>query len=103
MEILANMEKGRTSMSRFKNQLIGAGILALLGVTGTIMNAQHNGRGSEPVTVVNTNANPVPVTGSTVVSGTVAATQSGTWNVGIHGTPSAISPIPPVRVAVLFK
>jgi hypothetical protein len=31
---------------------------------------------------------PLPVTGSTTVSGAVAATQSGAWNVGITGTPT---------------
>jgi hypothetical protein len=47
---------------------------------------------SAPVTVVNTPANPVPVTGSLGVSGTVSisgtvpVTQSGTWNVGVAGT-----------------
>jgi hypothetical protein len=38
---------------------------------------------SAPVTVVNTAANPVPITGSTTVSGSVAATQSGTWAVQV--------------------
>ena len=50
---------------------------------------------SAPVTVVNTEANPVPITGSTTVSGavsisgTVPVTQSGTWNVGVAGTLNA--------------
>jgi hypothetical protein len=40
--------------------------------------------------VMNTDANPVPTraTGTTAVAGTVAATQSGAWNVGISGTPA---------------
>ena len=38
---------------------------------------------SAPVTVVNTPSNPVPVTGSTTVSGSVAASQSGTWTVNV--------------------
>jgi len=50
---------------------------------------------SGPVTVVNTPANPVPitapqgipVTGNVAVSGSINASQSGTWNVGITGTP----------------
>jgi hypothetical protein len=39
------------------------------------------------VNVVNTAANPVPTTaqGTTLVSGAVAATQSGAWNVGVSG------------------
>ena len=42
------------------------------------------------VTVVNTTANPVPVIGTVTgqVTGSVSATQSGTWNVGITGTPT---------------
>jgi len=61
---------------------------------------------SAPVTVVNTTANPVPVTGSATVSGTVTATQSGTWNVGIVGTPSVSinsSPTNPVFVTSIAK
>lgn len=46
--------------------------------------------GGLSVNVVNTPANPVPVIGSTTVSGTVAATQSGTWtvNANIQGSPT---------------
>ncbi len=43
-------------------------------------------QGSAPVSIVS--PLPVPVSGSTTVSGSVAATQSGTWNVGINGTPT---------------
>jgi hypothetical protein len=58
---------------------------------------------STPVQVMNTSANPVPVNGSITVTGTsnvnvtnttlpvtgsVNASQSGTWNVGIVGTPT---------------
>src|SRR5262245_28788280 len=42
------------------------------------------------VDVVNDETNPVPTksTGTTSVAGTVSATQSGNWNVGISGTPT---------------
>jgi hypothetical protein len=50
---------------------------------------------SSPVQVTNTSANsipvtiasplPLPITGQATVSGTVAATQSGTWNVNVTG------------------
>jgi hypothetical protein len=43
--------------------------------------AQNPNQGSAPVTIVN--PLPLPVTGS--VSGSVSATQSGTWNLGING------------------
>jgi hypothetical protein len=46
---------------------------------------------SAPVTVTNTSSNPVPITGSTTVSGSVAASQSGPWNVGITGSLPAVS------------
>jgi hypothetical protein len=48
---------------------------------------------SAPVTVVNTNANPVPVSGALSVGGTVAATQSGEWQVKVTNTPPAVAPI----------
>jgi hypothetical protein len=78
-------------MNRFKNQLIVAAVFALLAAIGTIMNshqvaAQPGPPGGMAVNIVN--PLPVPVTGSTTVSGTVAATQSGSWNVGITGTPT---------------
>jgi len=60
---------------------------------------------SLPVKVTNT---PLPVTGSVnaAVTGTVAATQSGTWNVGINGTVPvsgtvAVSSLPAVTVSGL--
>ena len=45
---------------------------------------------SAPVTVMNTTANPVPVTGQIVVGSlpAVDAKQSGEWKVGITGTPT---------------
>ena len=68
-------------------------VLAVLGIIGaafnphpaTAQNAGANAQGTAPVTIVS--PLPLPVTGSLSVGGTVAATQSGTWNVGISGTP----------------
>jgi hypothetical protein len=76
-------------MKRFKNHLITAAVLSVLAVVGTIMNS-HQAEAQGPpggMSVNIVNPSPVPVTGSTTVSGTVAATQSGSWNVGITGTP----------------
>ena len=44
---------------------------------------------------------PVPVTGTTTVSGTVAATQSGLWSVGITGTPN-VNVANPATAPALF-
>ncbi len=41
-----------------------------------------------PVVVTNTPSQPIPVTGSLGVGGTVQAQQSGVWTVGISGTPT---------------
>ena len=73
---------------------------------------------SGPMTVVNTDANPVPVrapsplpvSGNVTITGTAnvsvtntpAVSQSGTWNVGITGTPSfsLVTPTTPIPVTV---
>src|SRR5215467_10429922 len=65
----------------------------MLAIIGTIMNS-HQAAAQPPgptggLAVNIVNPVPVPVTGSTTVSGTVAATQSGAWNVGITGQPIA--------------
>ncbi len=69
-------------------------LLALLGVitltTPQVSYGVSGGAASgpeKPVVVVNTAAEPVPVTG-TIAGGTVQAQQGGTWNVGITGTPT---------------
>jgi hypothetical protein len=78
-------------MNRFKNHLITAAVLALLAGIGTIMNSLHpsvlQAAGGPAVTIDPTQL-PLPVQGSVSVSGTVAATQSGPWNVGVTGTPN---------------
>jgi len=73
---------------RLKDYLVIAGGILLIGLSLSFAHVNPvDSAGSAPVTVVNT---PLPVTlqGTGSVSGTVAATQSGTWNVGITGTPS---------------
>ena len=61
-----------------------------------------------PTVTIDPTELPLPVSGSATVSGTVAATQSGPWNVGILGTPTfglapgssvAISGTPTVNIA----
>jgi hypothetical protein len=77
-------------MSSLKHTLIVLAALGGLAAVGSLMNSRQvaaQGRpGSMAVNIVN--PLPVPVSGSTTVSGTVAATQSGAWNVGIAGTPT---------------
>src|SRR5262245_50376269 len=81
--------------------LAGAvGLVACQGQTGTSIPepgeatgvgvASFAVAGPVPVLVQNTDANPVVTrpTGTTPVTGTVDATQSGAWNVGISGTPT---------------
>jgi hypothetical protein len=77
-------------MNRFKNQLIVAAVLSVLAIIGTIMNSQQAVAQGPPggMAVRIVDPLPVPITGSTTVSGTVAATQSGGWSVGINGTPN---------------
>src|SRR5258708_66895 len=82
-------------MSRFKNRLILTAVFAALAVAGMIMNshpvsAQQGPPGGLAVKIVG--PLPVPTTGSSTVSGTVGATQSGQWNVGITGTPNVAVP-----------
>ena len=114
---------GVTSVSghRYKNHLIAAAVLSVLATIGTIMNSRQASAqdGGPKVTIdspiplpvtgtvgisgpVNINAaSALPVTGSTTVSGAVAATQSGTWNVGITGTPN-VNVTNPATAPALF-
>ena len=69
-------------------------MLLTLAAVGVLMTAYPGGAqnrgnpdpGSAPVNIVS--PLPLPITGSTSVSGTVAVTQSGTWDMGITGTPN---------------
>jgi hypothetical protein len=77
-------------MDKFKRLTLVGAALALLFVTGTLMNTRKVAAQGPPsgLAVNIVSPLPVPVTGSTTVSGTVAATQSGIWNMGITGQPS---------------
>jgi hypothetical protein len=70
-------------MTRFKHYLIVTAVFALLTTIGAIMNsreavAQNPTPGSAPVTVQNTSANPVPVTGNVGIAGTTNVTITNT-------------------------
>lgn len=85
-------------MYKFKHSLMALiGVVTLIAMTTVLL--PHIGYGSsgtgssaptnqtQNVKVVNPSTEPVPIQGSATVSGTVQAAQSGTWNVGINGTP----------------
>jgi hypothetical protein len=77
-------------MNDFKRLALVAAIIAGLAVIGFLSNSQQStvrAQGGPTVTIDKTQL-PLPVQGSLGVSGSVAATQSGTWNVGITGTPN---------------
>ncbi len=70
-------------MNKFKNHLIVTALFVLVTTTGAIMNsrkavAQNQTPGSAPVTVQNTSANPVPVTGNVGITGTTNVTITNT-------------------------
>jgi hypothetical protein len=97
-----NKSKKTVNRNIFRTVLtvIGVFVLGLTHLHGTA-NAQGSGK-SAPVVVTNTTANPVPVTGGVAVTNSAAnpvpvavtgtpvvnASQNGTWNVGIAGTPT---------------
>ena len=74
-------------MQNLRNQLIAGGAVLILAAIGTMMNrqaAQAQGQGGPTVTIGA--PIPLPVTGTVTATGTIAATQSGTWNVGLTGS-----------------
>jgi hypothetical protein len=77
---------------RFKNQLIVAALFLVLGAVGVLMNSrQAAAQGpNDGLAVRIVNPVPVPITGSTTITGTVGAAQSGVWNVGITGQPLSV-------------
>ena len=90
-----------------------AGVLSVSAVVQAAAGPQNPP--SAPVTVVNTTANPVPitapqglpVTGNVAVTGSINASQSGTWNVGITGTPTVsisgpVATLPEANIPVQF-
>lgn len=72
-------------MLRTKKTLLIAAVLAVLGIAGSAMQkAQPAASTPAPVSIPVSISAPLPVP----ISGTVSAQQSGTWNVGINGTPT---------------
>lgn len=65
-------------------------VAVCLFITGIFATPAHGQRTEMPVTVNNTASNPVPVTGQITVGSlpAVDAKQSGSWTVGIAGTPT---------------
>ena len=91
-------------MKSIKNRLFATAIIAGLAVIGSVMNSRQftiQGAGGPTVTIDQAQL-PLPVQGSLGVSGSVAATQSGPWNVGITGTPTVNinNTVNPLRVLI---
>jgi hypothetical protein len=90
-------------MQNLRNKLIAGGAVLILAAIGTMMNS-HPALGQAPggaTVTINPGQLPLPVKGATTVSGTVAATQSGTWNVGLTGTPN-VNVANPATAPALF-
>jgi hypothetical protein len=89
-------------MKTFKNRLFATAIIAGLAVIGSVMNSRQStiqGAAGPTVTIDQTQL-PLPVQGFLGVSGNVAATQSGAWNVGIAGTPNVnVASLPAVQLS----
>jgi hypothetical protein len=83
--------------------MLATALIAGLAVIGYLMNSQQAVAQGPPggLAVNIVNPVPVPVTGSTTVSGSVAAMQSGAWNVGINGTPN-VNVTNPATAPALF-
>ena len=89
------------AIGRFRSHLIVATAFTVLAGIETVMNSQHAAAQGGPHVTIDGPLS-LPVTGATSVSGSVAATQSGAWNVGIIGTPPVIlqTPATPIPVSV---
>jgi hypothetical protein len=75
------------SPRRFTTVLV---VLAAIGVLMRVSEPSASGSQPPPVTPVLVTNTPLPVAlnGPGIISGTVSATQSGAWNVGVTGTPN---------------
>ena len=80
------MEK-QTSLKKY---VIAGGTVALLAGTITLSVARAGKASASTYANVNTSSNPIPVSLNAPPGPTVQAQQSGTWNVGINGTPTVI-------------
>jgi hypothetical protein len=77
---------------RNKNKLILLAVVVVPIVIAFLMNSQQvlaQTDNQQPLPVQIVNPLPLPTTGSSEVSGTVTATQGGTWNVSISGNTAA--------------
>jgi hypothetical protein len=77
-------------MNDFKKLALVAAIIAGLAVIGSLMNSQQSTvrAAAGPTVTIDPTQLPLLVQGSLGVSGAVTATQSGSWNVGLTGTPN---------------
>ena len=76
-------------MKRFSKPAAALFVITALIAVGSLMPQPGNAASSmttQPVLVTNSSTQPVPVNGT--VTGSVGASQAGTWNVGINGTPT---------------
>jgi hypothetical protein len=81
-------------MQNLRNKLIAGGAVMILVAIGTVMNRQAmQAAGGPSVTI----ESPIPLP----VTGAVAVTQSGTWNVGLTGTPN-VNVANPATAPALF-
>jgi len=93
MQIKTRIQEVTLSLNRqgrLKKNLSIAAAVVTLAVIGTLMNSRQSvaqGAGGPTVTI-DPSQLPLPVKGSATISGTVAATQSEAWHVGIVGTPT---------------
>lgn len=72
-----------------RNTLVVLGVLVLAAMLAVLTSPPLGAQqGHSPTDVTITGPLPLPITGSTSVSGTITANQGGPWSVGIQGTPS---------------
>jgi hypothetical protein len=87
-------------MKNYRVLLIVIVLLALLNLIGLLKSsqvvAQNQNQNADPVRIIS--PLPLPITGTSTVSGTVGATQSGNWNVGILGQPIGVNVNNPLTV-----
>ena len=95
---------GELNMKKLRNLSLAAAGLAALWQIGSLMNSRSavlqaaNG----PIVTIDPSQLPLPISGSTTVAGTVAASQSGPWTVGITGTPN-VTVTNPATAPVFFR
>ena len=72
-------------------RLAYAALAVTLGSAVLLVPSTGYGQPGPPTVKVTVENTPLPVQGNIGVSGQIGATQSGTWNVGINGTPGVTS------------